>query len=112
MIGLSAGLTARKVGGLGMSLGKEPCAAFIASRSRVSALPRSVLRSNWSVICVVPSTLTDVICDKPGSICPNSVSSGVAMVEAMVSGLAPGYWAVTVSVGKVTLGSGATGSSG
>ena len=60
----------------------------------------------------MPSTLTDVICDRPGSIWPNSVSSGVATVEAIVAGLAPGYCAVTVSVGNCTFGSGATGNSG
>ena len=41
----------------------------------------SVLRSNCSVIWVVPSTLVEVICDRPGSIWPNSVSSGVATVD-------------------------------
>ncbi len=112
MIGLSAGLIARNVGGLGMSFGNDPCAAFIASNTSVSALPRSVLRLNCSVIVVVPSTLADVICDSPGSICPKSVSSGVATVDAMVSGLAPGYCAVTVNVGNCTFGNGATGSSG
>ena len=95
-----------------MSFGSEPWAALIASSTSVSALPMSVPRSNCSVICVLPSTLVEVICASPGSIWPNSVSSGVATVEAMVSGLAPGYCAVTVRVGNSTFGSGATGSSG
>ncbi len=112
MIGLSDGLIARNVGGLGMFLGSEPSAALIASSTSVSALAMLVLRPNCSVICVVPSTLAEVICDRPGSIWPNSVSSGVATVAAIVAGLAPGYCAVTVSVGNSTFGSGATGSSG
>ncbi len=61
---------------------------------------------------MVPSTLAEVICVRPGSIWPNSVSNGVATVEAIVSGLAPGYCAVTVNVGNWTFGKGATGSSG
>ena len=40
----------------------------------------------------------------------NCCSSGVATDEAMVSGLAPGRLAVTLIVGKSTLGSAATGS--
>src|ERR1700730_13862786 len=112
MIGLSDGLIARKVGGLGMAFGSDPWAAFIASNTSVSAELKSVLRSNCSVICVVPSTLAEVICASPGSIWPNSVSSGVATVDAIVSGLAPAYCAVTVSVGNCTFGSGATGNSG
>ena len=112
MIGLSAGLIALKVAGVGMPLGSEPWAAFIASSTSVSSLARSEPSSNCNVICVVPSTLADVICDRPGSICPNCVSSGVATVDAIVSGLAPGYCAVTVNVGNWTFGNGATGSSG
>ena len=46
------------------------------------------------------------------AIWPNWRSSGVATVDAMVSGLAPGNCAVTWMVGKSTCGSGATGSSG
>ena len=112
MIGLSAGLIARNVGGLGIALGSEPWAALIASSTSVSALARLVFKSNCRVICVVPSTLAEVIWVRPGSIWPNSVSSGVATVEAIVSGLAPGYCAVTVRVGNCTFGRGATGSSG
>ena len=112
MIGASDGLIARNVGGFGMSLGSEPSAALIASSTSVSSVLMSVLRSNCSVIWVVPSTLAEVICARPGSIWPNSVSSGVATVEAMVSGLAPGYWRSPSASGTRTFGSGATGSSG
>ena len=68
MIGASDGLIARKVGGDGIAFGSEPCAAFIASSTKVSALPRSVPRSNCNVIWVEPRTLAEVICDRPGSI--------------------------------------------
>ena len=60
------------------------------------------------VTAVVPSTLDEVICATPG-ICANCRSSGWATEDAMVSGLAPGSWAVTWMVGKSTCGSGATG---
>src|SRR5579871_24627 len=68
-------------------------------------------RSNCIVICELPRTLVDVICASP-AICANCVSSGWATDEAMISGLAPGSWALTRIVGKSTCGSGATGSSG
>src|SRR3954452_21221815 len=98
MIGASAGLIALNGGGVGMFLGSDPSAALIASSNNVSDWPRLVSSPNCSVICGEPSTLTEVICVRPGSIWPNWVSSGVATVEAIVSGLATGYWAVTVSV--------------
>ncbi len=71
-----------------------------------------MLRSsaNCSVIVVVPSPLVEVICVSSG-MAAKYCSSGVATEDAMVSGLAPGKAAVTVMVGKSTLGSAATGSS-
>src|SRR5216684_7876685 len=66
-------------------------------------------RSNCSVIVVVPTPLNDVISLSEG-IAVNCCSSGVAIAEAIVPGLAPGKLAVTVIVGKSTLGSAATGS--
>ena len=68
-------------------------------------------RSNWITTCVLPATLTDVICAIP-AICENWRSRGWATVEAIVSGLAPGRLEVTWMVGNSTRGSGATGSSG
>src|ERR1700733_5000194 len=68
-------------------------------------------RSNCTVICVLPSTLVEVICETLG-IAANWVSSGVATEDAIVSGLAPGSDELTWMVGKSTCGSGATGSSG
>jgi hypothetical protein len=67
------------------------------------------LRSNWSVILVEPSELTEVIEVSP-SIVENCLSRGVATEEAIVSGLAPGRLAVTKRVGKSTFGRSLTGS--
>ncbi len=58
---------------------------------------------------VVPSELTDVICVMPG-ISENWRSSGVATLDAIVSGLAPGSDVLICKVGKSTLGKAATGS--
>ena len=111
MIGASAGLVLRSVGGLGMSFGSCPAAALMASSTSVAAPSMLRLRSNWRVIWLLPRTLTEVICVRPG-IWPNWVSSGVATAVAMVLGLAPGYWPVTLMVGNSTAGSGATGRKG
>jgi hypothetical protein len=67
------------------------------------------LRSNCSVMEVMPSPLVEVTWARPG-ICENCCSSGVATDDAMVSGLAPGSCAVTAMVGKSTVGSAETGS--
>ena len=53
--------------------------------------------------------LVEVISLSP-AICPNRRSSGVATLEAMVAGSAPGRLAETWTTGNSTLGSGATGS--
>jgi hypothetical protein len=79
-----------------------------ASTSRAAPL-MSRLRSNCSVTLVVPSELEEVISVTP-AMCPNCRSSGVAIEDAMMSGLAPGSEAATVMVGKSTCGSGDTGS--
>jgi hypothetical protein len=64
---------------------------------------------NWSVICVPPMELVEIMESRP-SIAENSRSSGVATAVAMVAGLAPGSEAVTEIVGKSTLGRSLTGS--
>ncbi len=110
-IGASAGLTLRMVGWFGRFFGNCPCAALIASSTSVDAASMLRSRSNCSVTVLVPSTFIDVISVRP-LIWLNCVSSGSATVDAIVSGLAPGYCAVTVIVGKSTCGKGATGSSG
>src|SRR6266481_4872600 len=68
----------------------------------------SRLRSNCSVMPVLPRPLEDVIWVTP-AMRLNWRSRGVATAEAMVSGLAPGKPAPTPIVGKSTGGSGATG---
>src|SRR6185437_3160997 len=91
-----------------MSLGSNPLAALIACCTSPAAA--SILRfsSNCSVIEVTPTPLHDVISLRSG-IEMNCCSSGVAIDEAIVLGLAPGYCAETVIVGKSTLGTAATG---
>ena len=74
-----------------------------------AAASTSRSRANCRVTLVEPSVLTDVISASP-AIRPKRRSSGVATAEAMVSGLAPGSPALTLTVGKSTRGSGATGS--
>ena len=68
-----------------------------------------LLRSNWSVMLVAPSKLSEVISVTP-AMRPNWRSSGVATADAIVSGLAPGSAAPTEITGYSTWGSGATGS--
>ena len=58
---------------------------------------------------VEPRLLLEVISVTP-AMRPRARSSGVATVEAMVSGLAPGILACTLTTGKSTSGRGATGS--
>src|SRR6202050_5659996 len=70
----------------------------------------SRVRSNCRVMLVEPSELDEVICVTE-AMRPNCRSSGVAMADAMVSGLAPGRLALTEIVGKSTCGRGATGRS-
>ncbi len=109
MIGASAGLTLRTVGGAGRLVGSWPPAALIAACTSWAA--PSMLRdsSNCNRIEVWPSVLAEVIWVMPG-ISENWRSSGVATLEAMVSGLAPGSEALTCRVGKSTSGKAATGS--
>ncbi len=68
----------------------------------------SRLRSNCSVIDVLPSELDDVISLTP-AMWPSCRSKGVATDEAMIWALAPGRLALTETVGKSTCGNGATG---
>ena len=67
------------------------------------------LRSNSSVIWVLPSVLSEVIEVMPAMV-ENWRSSGAATETAMVSALAPGYCAVTVMVGTSMRGMAAIGS--
>ena len=66
------------------------------------------LRSNWRVTLVLPSELDEVISVMP-AMWLNWRSKGVAIAEAVISGLAPGKLAETEIVGKSTCGKGETG---
>ena len=109
MIGASAGLTLRYVGLLGRPVGSRVRAALIAAWTSFAAPSMSRLKSNCSVTRVEPRELDEVISVIP-AMRPSARSSGVATVEAMVSGLAPGSDACTEMVGKSTCGNGDTGS--
>ena len=91
--------------------GSCPDAELIAACTSTWAASMLRSRSNWMVICDEPCTLIEVIWAMPG-MAANCRSSGCATVLAMVSGLAPGYFALTLMVGNSTRGSGATGNSG
>jgi hypothetical protein len=79
--------------------------AACTSRAAASILR---LRSNWSVILLFPRVLDDII-SVTDAMRLNWRSIGVATLEAMVSGLAPGSEALTEMVGKSTCGNGETG---
>jgi hypothetical protein len=65
-------------------------------------------RPNCNVIKVEPCVLCEVI-SSTSAMWPRSRSSGAATEVAIVSGLAPGMFARTDTVGKSTCGSGDTG---
>ena len=67
------------------------------------------LRSNCSVMLVLPCELVELIESRP-AIVANCFSSGSATADAIVSGLAPGRPACTWMVGKSTAGRSLTGS--
>ncbi|MNR02154.1 hypothetical protein D3C85_1179960 [compost metagenome] len=96
------GLLRRPVGS------SERAALMAACTSRAAPL-MSRDRSNCSVIRVDPCELLDVISVTP-AMAPSERSRGVATLDAMVSGLAPGRLADTEIVGISTCGRGATGS--
>jgi hypothetical protein len=88
--------------------GKVEPAALIAACTSCAAPSMSRLRSNCSVIWLMPNELDEVMFASDG-ICPNCRSSGAVTSAAIVSGLAPGSWVETWMVGKSTCGSDATG---
>ena len=83
--------------------------ALIAACTSCAAASMSRLRSNCSVIWLIPNELDEVISWSEG-ICPKLRSSGAVTSDAIMSGLAPGSWVVTWMVGKSTCGSDDTGS--
>src|SRR5437660_1224980 len=92
-----------------MPCGNKRADCVMAACTSTAAPSRLRLRANSRVTCVFPSEFTDVIESRP-AIIEKLFSSGVATLDAMVSGLAPGRLAVTISVGKSTLGRSLTGS--
>jgi len=106
--GASAGLTLRYLGLLGRMAGRSPRAALIAAWTSRDAPLMSRLSSNCNVTLVAPSVLLEVISVIP-AMRVNWRSSGAAIDVAMVSGLAPGKFAVTLIVGNSTSGRAATG---
>ncbi|MNQ69145.1 hypothetical protein D3C85_837260 [compost metagenome] len=77
-----------------MSLGNLPAAVLIAAWTSCAAVSMLFSRVNCRVRLVEPRALLEVIWVMPG-MALNCTSSGVATDEAMVSGLAPGNWALT-----------------
>ena len=89
MIGACDGLILRYCGMPGRALGSSERAALIAACTSRAATLMSLPRSNCTLMRVEPCELFDVISLTPAMV-PSARSSGVATVEAIVSGLAPG----------------------
>jgi len=81
---------------------------LMAACTSRAALLTSRFKSNIKEIRVEPSELRELISVTP-EIEPKACSNGVATLEAMVSGLAPGKLALTEIMGKSICGNGATG---
>src|SRR5450631_3441127 len=109
MIGQSAGLDLWKEGGAGIPGGSRGMASAMAVCTSTAAPSISRLRSNCSVILLLPVELLDVMESRP-AMAVNCRSRGVATADAMVAGSAPGRLAETFKVGKSTLGRSLTGS--
>src|SRR4051812_21226546 len=107
-IGMSEALLFRNDGGLGMPGGSRGVAALIAVTTSTDAPSMLRFKSNCSEMEVEPIELTEVIESRP-EIPVNCRSRGVATAEAMVAGEAPGRLALTLMVGKSTVGRSATG---
>src|ERR1039458_111283 len=80
----------------------------MAASTSLAAPSMLRLKSNCMVIEVLPSELDDVISVTP-AMWLNWRSKGVAMEDAMISGLPPGKPDETEIVGKSTCGKGETG---
>ncbi len=98
MTGASAGLRLRYVGLLRSVAGRSARAALMAACTSRAALSMLRLRSNCRLTRAEPLELLDVISLTPAMM-PRRRSSGVATLEAMVSGLAPGSDADTEIAG-------------
>ncbi len=101
--GKSPGLTLRKNGGVVISAGRRR-AATVSAVCTSSAAPSMLrLRSNCTVMVVMPSADVEVSALMPAMV-DSCRSIGEATEAAMVSGLAPGKVAVMAMVGKSTAG--------
>ena len=95
---------------LRMPLGSSGRASLMAACTSRAAALMSRSRSNTRMMRVLPWLLRLVISLMP-AMPPSARSRGVATVEAMICGLAPGRLACTVMAGKSMFGSGDTASS-
>src|ERR1035441_721334 len=91
-----------------MFAGREVRAALMAASTSRAAPSMSRLKSNCSVIDVLPSPLDEVISVTP-AMWLNWRSNGAAIEDAVIAGLAPGKLPETEIVGKSTCGKGETG---
>src|SRR5437867_12986653 len=87
MTGWSAGFTFWYTGGVGIWGGSSGAALAMAACTSWAAPSMERSSENWMVMAVRPCALDDVIESMP-AIVVNCFSSGVAMAEAIVSGLA------------------------
>ena len=110
MIGACEGLIFRYDGIPGSALGSSERDALMAACTSRAAALMSLSRSNCTLMRVDPCELHDVISFTPAMV-PSARSSGVATLDAIVSGLAPGRFALTEMTGKSTCGRGDTASS-
>src|SRR5690606_37633654 len=107
-MGAEDGLTLWYVGLLRKLDGNMERAALMAACTSRAALLMSRSRSNISCTRVDPSELRELISLSP-EMAPSDCSSGVATLDAMVSGLAPDMLAETEIIGKSICGRGETG---
>ena len=91
-----------------MLLGNKGLAALIAPWTSRAASSMFLFIANSRKIRLLPSELLELIEFKP-EILPKDRSSGVATLDAIVSGLAPDRLAFTVIIGIDICGKGATG---
>jgi len=96
-IGDAAGFCLRYDGGMIVD-GRNASAPEIAALTSCAAASMSRSGENCSVTFVFPMPLLDVMLSMP-AMAENAFSSGVATVAAIVSGLAPGRFALTLIVG-------------
>src|SRR5258706_16047882 len=97
--GASPGLALRNRGGFGRPAGRSLPAALIAARTSRAAASTLRERSNCTTIEVVPRDEVDVI-SVTAAMVPSRRSRGAATDEAIVAGSAPGWLAVTTTVGR------------